>query len=66
MEYRPYSLEWSRKRYLNESIQKYFEDDVSVELILDDIIDILETNQSLYQNKSEKFQKVLDQLKFKF
>lgn len=66
MEYRPYSLEWSRKRYLNESIQKYFEDDVSVELILDDIIDILETNQSLYQNKSKKFQKVLDQLKFKF
>lgn len=66
MEYRPYSLEWSRKRYLSESIQKYFEDDVSVELILDDIIDILETNQSLYQNKSEKFQKVLDQLKFKF
>lgn len=66
MEYRPYSLEWSRKRYLNESIQKYFEDDVSVELILDDIIDILETNQLLYQNKSKKFQKVLDQLKFKF
>lgn len=63
MDYKPYSAEWSRKRYLAEAIQKYFDDDVSVEVVLDDIVDVLEVNALEYRTRAEKFQAVLDGLK---
>jgi len=63
MDYKPYSIEWSRKRYLSEAIQQYFDDDVSVEVVLDDIVDVLEVNALEYRTRAEKFQAVLDGLK---
>jgi hypothetical protein len=63
MDYKPYSAEWSRKRYLAEAIQKYFDDDTSVEVVLDDIVDVLEVNALEYRTRAEKFQEVLDGLK---
>ena len=53
MDYKPYSMEWSRRRYLAESIQQYFDTDASVDVVLDDIVDILE----------EKVEHMIDSLK---
>ena len=41
MDYRPYSPEWHRKRYLKEALDKYFDDYVDNEVIRSDILDIL-------------------------
>ncbi len=41
MDYKPYSPEWHRKRYLKEALDKYFDDYVDVEIIREDIYDIL-------------------------
>jgi len=41
MEYKPYSPEWNRKRYLREALETYFNDYVDIEVIYDDLIDIL-------------------------
>ena len=41
MDYRPYSPEWHRKRYLKEALDKYFDDYVDNEVIRTDILDIL-------------------------
>jgi hypothetical protein len=41
MDYKPYSPEWHRKRYLKEALDKYFDDYVDVETIRMDILDIL-------------------------
>ncbi len=61
--YKPYSVEWSRKRYLSEALQKYFDDSVSVDVILDDIVDVLSQNAEEHRSRAEKFQEVLDGLK---
>jgi len=41
MDYKPYSTEWHRKRYLKEALDKYFDDYVENEFIYGDIMDIL-------------------------
>lgn len=61
--YKPYSIEWSRQRYLAEAIQQYFDTDASVDVILDDIVDILEENVESHRSRAEKFQEVLSGLK---
>lgn len=63
MNYKPYTPEWSRKRYLSESIQKYFDSDASLDTILDDIVSVLEENIQYHENKAKRFQDVLDNLK---
>jgi len=62
MEYKPYSLEWSRKRYLNEAIQKYFDSDVNAEVVIDDIIDCLSESVAFHKSRSEKIQIVIDSI----
>ena len=62
MEYKPYTWEWSRKRYLNEAIQKYLEDDCSAEVVLGDIIDILEQNFSKHKNSLDRIDSILKNL----
>ena len=64
MDYKPYSMEWSRRRYLAEAIQQYFDSDAPVDVILDDIVDVLGQNVIEHRTHSEKFQQVLDGLKF--
>jgi hypothetical protein len=41
MDYKPYSQEWHRKRYLSEALGQYFDDYVEVDLIYRDIMSIL-------------------------
>jgi hypothetical protein len=55
MHYKPYSTEWHRKRYLKESLDRYFDDYVDNGTIYSDILDILaERSEKAYQ----EFQKV--------
>ncbi len=41
MGYRPYSPEWHRYRYLKEAVDKYIDDYVDPNFIMNDIRDIL-------------------------
>ena len=63
MDYKPYSIEWNRRRYLAEAIQQYFNTDAPVDVILDDIVDVLGQNVAEHKTRAEKFQEVLDGLK---
>ena len=63
MDYKPYTVEWSRKRYLSEAIQKYFEDNVSADVIVSDILDTLEDWVLLYKNKTNRLEEVISKLK---
>jgi len=59
MDYKPYSVEWSRKRYLSEAIQKYFEDNVPADVVLGDIVDILQEWEQDHQSRANKLQAVI-------
>ena len=49
MDYKPYSLEWHRKRYLKEAIDRYLNDYIDTEIILNDLQDILnQRSESAY------------------
>jgi hypothetical protein len=63
MNYKPYSMEWNRRRYLAEAIQQYFSTNASVDIVLDDIVRVLEENVQHHKNRAERFQEVLDGLK---
>jgi len=53
MDYRPYSPEWHRKRYLKEALDKYFDDYVDTDVIRADILDILsERSEQAYSEFS--------------
>jgi|TARA_B100001094_G_scaffold106529_1_gene102528 hypothetical protein len=41
MTYKPYSAEWHRYRYLKEAIDKYLDDYIDNQIIVDDILDIV-------------------------
>ncbi len=41
MDYKPYSPEWHRKRYLKEALDKYLDDYVENDIIMDDILSII-------------------------
>ena len=62
MDYKPYSAEWSRKRYLAEAIQKYFEDDASPEVVLGDISDIIQEWEQYHIKQISKTQSIIKQL----
>ena len=64
MDYKPYSVEWTRRRYLAEAIQQYFDSDAPADVILGDIVDVLGQNAAEHQTRAEKFQEVLNGLKF--
>jgi hypothetical protein len=63
MDYKPYTAEWSRKRYLSEAIQKYFEDNVPADVIASDIIDTLEEWASSYRSAANKLEEVISKIK---
>ena len=55
--YKPYSPEWTRKRYLTEAVDEYFNNYVDVEVIYADLMDILhERSEGAYA----EFQKTTD------
>ena len=63
MNYKPYSVEWNRQRYLAEAIEQYFNTDASVDVVLDDIVSILEKNVEYHKSRAERFEEVLNGLK---
>jgi|TARA_R100000479_G_C6230238_1_gene144934 hypothetical protein len=55
--YKPYTPEWSRKRYLKEALDEYFNCYVDIEVIYEDLMDILhERSEGAYA----EFQKTTD------
>jgi hypothetical protein len=63
MNYKPYSTEWNRRRYLSEAIQTYFNDDVEPSIVVDDILDILSEQVSFHASRAKNLQEILDNLK---
>ena len=55
MNYKPYSQEWHRYRYLKESIDKYLDEGIDPSYIMDDIRDILHIRSELAY---EEFQRI--------
>lgn len=59
--YKPYTLEWTRKRALQEVIYEYLEDpDTQPSQICEDIRDILEEWIGSYSSRVEKGQELRD------
>lgn len=58
MNYKPYSPEWNRKRYLREALETYFNDYVDVEVIYDDLMDILNEKSEHAYNEFSKINKL--------
>ena len=54
MDYKPYSPEWHRKRYLKEALDKYFDDYIENEVIHGDLMDILSDRMSVAVNEVNK------------
>ena len=63
MDYKPYSPEWHRKRYLKEALDKYFDDYIENEVIYGDLIDILSARMSAAVNEVNKVLDLKDKLK---
>ena len=64
MDYKPYSPEWHRKRYLKEALDKYFDDYVENEVIYGDLMDILSARMSAAVNEVNKVMDLKDKLKY--
>ena len=62
MDYKPYSPEWHRKRYLKEALDKYFDDYVENEVIFGDMMDILSARMSAAVNEVNKVMDLKDKL----
>ncbi len=63
MNYKPYSIEWNRRRYLSEAIKSYFHDDVEPTVIVDDILDVLAEEIDYYKGRADNLQQVMDGIK---
>ena len=64
MDYKPYSPEWHRKRYLKEALDKYFDDYVENEVIHGDLMDILSDRMSVAVSEVNKVMDLKDKLKY--
>ena len=62
MDYRPYSPEWHRKRYLQEAIFKYLDDYVENDIIINDIKDILSERSDKADQEYTKLNQLKDKL----
>ena len=63
MDYKPYSPEWHRKRYLKEALDTYFDDYVDNEVIFGDMMDILSARMSADVDEVNKVMDLKDKLK---
>ena len=63
MNYKPYSMEWNRRRYLSDAIKTYFNDEVEPNIIVDDIIDVLSEEIDYYKGRADTLQQVMDGIK---
>ena len=65
MDYKPYSPEWHRKRYLKEALDKYLDDYVPNEEIREDILDILSQRSELAYAEWKKIEELTEMLESK-
>tara|TARA_Y100000004_G_scaffold68048_1_gene76334 strand:- start:14 stop:211 length:198 start_codon:yes stop_codon:yes gene_type:complete len=65
MDYKPYSPEWHRKRYLKEALDKYLDDYVPNEEIREDILDILSQRSELAYAEWNKIEELTEMLESK-
>jgi len=63
MEYKPYSPEWHRKRYLKEAIDKYLDDYVENSVIIEDIFSILSDRSDSAYKEFSKINELEDKLR---
>ena len=63
MNYKPYSMEWNRRRYLSDAIKTYFNDDIEPTVIVDDILDVLSEEIDYYKGRADTLQQVMDGIK---
>ena len=63
MNYKPYSIEWNRRRYLSDAIKTYFNDEVEPNIIVDDILDVLSEEIDYYKGRADTLQQVMDGIK---
>ena len=63
MNYKPYSMEWNRRRYLSDAIKSYFKDEVEPNIIVDDILDVLSEEIDYYKGRADTLQQVMDGIK---
>ena len=63
MNYKPYSMEWNRRRYLSYAIKSYFNDEVEPNIIVDDILDVLSEEIDYYKGRADTLQQVMDGIK---
>jgi|TARA_B100001939_G_scaffold277827_1_gene246232 hypothetical protein len=63
MDYKPYSPEWHRKRYLKEALDTYFDDYVDNDVIFGDMMDILSARMSAAVDEVNKVMDLKDKLK---
>ena len=63
MNYKPYSMEWNRRRYLSDAIKTYFNDEVEHNIIVDDILDVLSEEIDYYKGRADTLQQVMDGIK---
>ena len=63
MNYKPYSMEWNRRRYLSDAIKTYFNDEVEPNIIVDDILDALSEEIDYYKGRADTLQQVMDGIK---
>ena len=63
MKYKPYSMEWNRRRYLSDAIKSYFNDEVEPNIIVDDILDVLSEEIDYYKGRADTLQQVMDGIK---
>jgi len=54
MNYKPYSPEWHRKRYLKEALDKYLDDCASNDVIINDILSIISDRSELAYKEFSK------------
>ena len=53
MNYKPYSMEWNRRRYLSDAIKTYFNDEIEPNIIVDDILDVLSEEIDYYKGRAD-------------
>ena len=63
MNYKPYSMEWNRRRYLSDAIKTYFNDEVEPNIIVVDILDVLSEEIDYYKGRADTLQQVMDGIK---
>lgn len=60
--YRPYSVEWHRRRYLKEAIDAYLDENIEADVIIGDIVGILNDRAKVAGCSLEKANNLLNLL----